>query len=82
MITDYLKKNKRYKIDWDALTEDAEGEKKTPQQLVKLAEDTSKDKDIVVLLMHDTYGKEETVKALPQIIDYFKSKGYVFKTIA
>lgn len=81
-LDNYLKKNKRYKIDWDALTEDAEGEKKTPQQLVKLAEDTSKDKDIVVLLMHDTYGKEETVKALPQIIDYFKSKGYVFKTIA
>lgn len=81
-LDDYLKKNKRYKIDWDALTEDAEGEKKTPQQLVKIAEDTSKDKDIVVLLMHDTYGKDETVKALPQIIDYFKSKGYVFKTIA
>ena len=49
---------------------------------MKIAEDTSKDKDIVVLLMHDTYGKDETVKALPQIIDYFKSKGYVFKTIA
>ena len=26
--------------------------------------------------MHDTYGKEETAKALPQIIKYFKDNGY------
>lgn len=31
--------------------------------------------------MHDTYGKEETVKELPQIIEYFKYKGFEFKTL-
>ena len=37
--------------------------------------------DSVVLLMHDTYGKEETVKALPQIIEYLQGKGFEFRTI-
>ena len=34
---------------------------------------------MVVMLMHDTYGKEETVKALPAIIKYFKDNGYEFE---
>ena len=37
---------------------------------------------MVVLLMHDTYGKEETAKALNQIIKYFKDNGYQFKTLS
>ena len=39
------------------------------------------DADSVVLLMHDTYGKEETVKALPQIIEYLQSQGFEFRSI-
>ena len=39
------------------------------------------DDDSVVVLMHDTYGKEETDKSLPGIIQYFKDKGFEFKTI-
>ena len=36
-----------------------------------------------IILMHDAGGKrEETVKALPAIIQYFKSKGYQFVTTA
>ncbi|OPJ65936.1 hypothetical protein CLCHR_02920 [Clostridium chromiireducens] len=31
--------------------------------------------------MHDTYGKEETAKALPGIIEYLKKQGYEFKII-
>ncbi|MGL5752775.1 MAG: hypothetical protein ACRCXT_19710 [Paraclostridium sp.] len=41
---------------------------------------TASGKEMVVLLMHDTYGKEETVKALPQIIKHFKENGYEFRT--
>ena len=37
--------------------------------------------DSVVILMHDTYGKEETVKALPQIIEYLQGKGFEFRTM-
>ena len=31
--------------------------------------------------MHYTYGKEETAKALPQIIKYFKDNGRIILTV-
>ncbi|CAG7657751.1 polysaccharide deacetylase family protein [Paenibacillus allorhizosphaerae] len=36
----------------------------------------------VVVLMHDSSGHGETVKALPQIIALFKSKGYQFEVLS
>ena len=77
----YLKDNNMTYIDWNSLSGDAEGKKKNSDELVKHAIETSKDKEIVVLLMHDTYGKEETVKSLPNIIEYFKNNGFEFKTL-
>lgn len=35
----------------------------------------------ICLLMHDSFGKETTVKALPAIIKYYKEKGYRFGTL-
>jgi peptidoglycan/xylan/chitin deacetylase (PgdA/CDA1 family) len=35
-----------------------------------------------VLLMHDGSGHSQTVKALPEIIRYFKEKGYQFATLS
>ena len=78
----YLDENNKASIDWNALSADAEGGKKSAQQLVDYAIKTSKGKEMVVLLMHDTYGKEETAKALPHIIKYFKDNGYEFKTLS
>ena len=78
----YLDENNKASIDWNALNADAEGGKKSAQQLVDYAIKTSKGKEMVVLLMHDTYGKEETAKALPSIIKYFKDNGYEFKTLS
>ena len=77
----YLNENKIASIDWNALNADAEGPKKNAQQLVDFAIKTAQGKEMVVLLMHDTYGKEETVKALPSIIKYFKDNGYEFRTL-
>ena len=72
-------------IDWNALNGDAEGKKKNADELVEFAkksvEDLGPNADNVVVLMHDTYGKEETVKALPRIIEYLQSKGFEFKSI-
>lgn len=72
-------------IDWNALNRDAEGSTKNADQLVEEAKKTvsalGPDADSVVILMHDTYGKEETVKALPRIIEYLQSEGFIFKTI-
>ena len=80
-LKDYLNENKIASIDWNALNADAEGPKKNAQQLVDFAIKTAQGKEMVVLLMHDTYGKEETVKALPSIIKYFKDNGYEFRTL-
>ncbi|MFI3114947.1 MAG: polysaccharide deacetylase family protein [Clostridia bacterium] len=35
----------------------------------------------VVLLMHDSGGKENTVKALPQVIEFYQNLGYKFEVI-
>ncbi|MBO3445388.1 polysaccharide deacetylase family protein [Clostridium sp. CCUG 7971] len=81
-LDSYLAENKMASIDWNALNADAEGKKKNAQELADYAIKTSQGKEIVVLLMHDTYGKEQTAKALPQIIKHFKDNGYAFKTLA
>lgn len=81
-LDNYLDENNMASIDWNALNADAEGKKKNAQELLDYAIKTSQGKDIVVLLMHDTYGKEETAKALPTIIKYFKDNGYEFKTLS
>ncbi len=81
-LSNYMEENNMVSIDWNALNKDAEGGKKNADQLYKCAVETAKGKEIVVLLMHDTYGKEETAKALPKIIKHFKSEGYEFKTLS
>lgn len=72
-------------IDWNALNEDAEGKIKNAEELFQVTKDNierlGEDADSIVILMHDTYGKEETVKALPQVIEYLQAKGYEFRTI-
>lgn len=72
-------------IDWNALNGDAEGKKKNAPELVeflkKSVNELGPNADSIVVLMHDTYGKAETAKALPQIIEYFKDKGFEFRTI-
>lgn len=72
-------------FDWNALNGDAEGAKKDATQLVEKLKQTVEqlgpNADSIVVLMHDTYGKGETVKALPDIIQYFRDKGFEFKTI-
>jgi peptidoglycan/xylan/chitin deacetylase (PgdA/CDA1 family) len=80
-LDNYMDKNNMVSIDWNALNKDAEGPRKNADQLVQQAINSSEGKNMVVLLMHDTYGKEETAKALPQIIQYFKDNGYEFKTL-
>ena len=74
-----------YNIDWNALNRDAEGVKKNASQLVECLKESVRDlgpnADSVVVLMHDTYGKGETVQALPEIIEYLQSEGFEFKSI-
>ena len=68
-------------IDWNALSGDAEGKKRTPQELVERVKKTVTGQEKAVILMHDTYGKGTTAEALPQVIEWLQSEGYEFKTI-
>ena len=77
----YFKESGYSYIDWNALSKDAEGPKKNADQLVQQVIATSGNKQKVVLLMHDTYGKEETAKSLTNIIRHFKDNGYEFRVI-
>lgn len=77
---DKIMKEKDYHyIDWNALSKDAEGPRKNAAQLTEEVKKTVGNKTKVIILMHDTYGKEETAKALPGIIKYLKDKGYEFR---
>lgn len=80
-LDEYLKEKDIVSIDWNALNGDAEGKRKNAEELKNYAIKESVGKEIVVLLMHDTYGKEETAKALPGIIKYFKDNAYEFKVL-
>ena len=76
-----LKSNEYYQVDWNSLSKDAEGEKKNADELLDNVIKTLGGKEKAVILMHDTYNKEETVKALPMVIRYLKEKGYEFRII-
>ncbi|SHI86675.1 Peptidoglycan/xylan/chitin deacetylase, PgdA/CDA1 family [Clostridium cavendishii DSM 21758] len=69
-------------IDWNSLNGDAEGKKYSNQDMLNYVQKTSNGKEKVVILMHDSEGKIKTKEILPQVIDYFKNKGYEFKTIS
>ncbi|HVM87743.1 MAG TPA: glycosyltransferase [Puia sp.] len=54
-------------------------------RVIKRKDDmTKQDLSGNIILLHDAGGdsREETVKALPQIIHYFRARGYTFTTIA
>ncbi|WP_242874775.1 MULTISPECIES: polysaccharide deacetylase family protein [Clostridium] len=76
-----LKQQNMVDIDWNAYGFDAEGRPKTAEQIFENIKRTTYGKQKVVVLMHDTYGKEETAKALPSVIAYLKSQGYEFGTL-
>lgn len=67
-------------IDWNDLTGDAEHNNVPVNSLLsELKKYTNS--DTVVILMHDAGAKATTVQALPQVIEYLKSKGYSFDTL-
>ena len=66
-----LEENDIAYINWNALTNDAVG-KPTATSLVNDLKSTSKGKDRIVVLMHDTGSKQLTADTLPEVIAYLK----------
>lgn len=68
-------------VDWNALNGDAEALNVPADKLLANIKSTVTNQNHLVILMHDSSTKQTTVEALPKIIDYLKSKGYVFKAM-
>ena len=65
--------------NWNCLTGDAEGGKRTTDQLLSRLEETSAGYTSLVVLMHDTDDKQTTADALPSIIEHYQNLGYEFR---
>lgn len=65
--------------NWNCLTGDAEG-KDTKEECIQEFLNTKEGRTSLVLLMHDSNDKTQTVEALPEIIQHLKNEGYTFKT--
>lgn len=64
--------------DWNEDSEDGSGELSV-KQLIKNA--TASTDNNIILLFHDANGKENSLKALGPVIQYYQKKGYIFKGI-
>ena len=63
-------------IDWNLSSKDSSSGFVSASTIITMA--TRGDKNDICLLMHDTFGKDTTVQALPAIIQYYKENGYRF----
>lgn len=65
-------------IDWNCLNNDSM-KKYTKEQLVQNLKKSSKGRNTLVILMHDTKDVSDSSEALKGSIDYLKSEGYTFE---
>ena len=65
-------------IDWNALNKDSE-KKYSNTQLLDNLKQSSKNKNVLVILMHDTKDVNNSSYILDESINYLKNKGYSFK---
>lgn len=79
-LNSYLENTNKASIDWNALTGDSSSRNKTKDVMIENAIKTSQGKNLVVLLMHET--NKLTPEYLDDIIRYYHSNGYTFKTLA
>lgn len=67
--------------DWNMETVDGLNPKASSERLYRQATKGSEELSSVILLLHCDYMHKNTCKALPNIIKYYKAKGYEFKPI-
>lgn len=76
-----LHENKLKVYDWNMDNADGLNPKLSPYELFRKSIKGSKKLSNIILLLHCTDMNSNTCKALPQIIEYYKSQGYEFRTI-
>lgn len=69
--------------DWNAVTGDSETQTPDTQYIMDSLKKSTNNgtKEDIVVLMHDSASKQITADTLPQVIEYLKSKNYVFRAI-
>lgn len=77
-LINLLHKNNLKVYDWNVDSGDGTNHKASPNTYVK---NSKSNKNSIILLMHCGTINKNSAKALPEIISYYKSKGYVFKKI-
>lgn len=75
----YLKELDYGYVDWNALNQDSIGHY-TASQLLNNLKKSCKNKDSLVILMHDTADVSRSYLALQDSIKFLKNEGYTFKT--
>lgn len=75
----YLKEINYGYVDWNALNQDSIGHYTASQLLTNLKK-SCKNKDSLVILMHDTADVSRSYLALRDSIRFLKDEGYTFKT--
>lgn len=71
-----------YKVfDWNVDSGDSKRKGVPANEIVSNVK-KEKPQEQVIVLMHDGGGHEETVKALPEIIHYYKKLGYEFRVLS
>ena len=73
-----LEQNGILNIDWNALTADSAGATTTEEFIAELDKTVPKFNSVIVL-MHDAGNKSATAEALPEIIKYFRERGFEFE---
>ena len=79
IIAEMMRRGFTY-YDWNASSGDANSIA-TANSVYNNTVQSSEGKDRIILLMHDSIGKSDVVAALPNIIEYYKAKGYKFEPI-
>ncbi|NFV12221.1 polysaccharide deacetylase [Clostridium sporogenes] len=74
---------KDFKVyDWNVDSQDGIKPKMSPDRIFKKATESNAKEEPIILLMHCDYMHNNTCKALPSIIKFYKDRGYEFKTIS
>ena len=68
-------------IDWNISAEDAVGGHPSAGSIYNNIVREVGDKDVCIVLMHDTNATKNTAAALPDVIRWFKNAGYRFDTV-
>ena len=68
-------------FDWDVDSGDGMSDTLSSNTILNNVFKESKNKNSVIVLMHDSIKKKSTIQALPSVIKFLRDQGYVFDTL-